>query len=456
MLRASPLAIAALGAAIAAQSVITSASTPLSIESPAKGLRLVGADVSTPPQRVPLGEGELLQGLPGSGSLSAEELQKWLSNAANHAALQPVLPVGLDQGELDRQGLKANPLTRAKIELGRQLFFDPRLSIDGTIRCASCHDPDHGFADPQRFSVGVRGQFGTRNTPTAANRLLSAAQFWDGRADSLEAQAIGPLANPTEMGFSHAAVVGLLEQVLGYRIQFETIFAEGVTIENAALALACFERALVTGPTPWDHRARRSAFEVANADDLAAVADAAPEDLDADDAELLADYGLLIRATEAMPLSAPALRGSKLFFGERGGCFQCHAGANFSDEQYHNLGIGLATINTNRRVEPLAANLETTIDWGRYTVTKNEADRGAFKTPTLRNVTQTPPYMHDGSLATLNEVIEWYVGGGHRNPWQSEKIQPLDLSVDEQSDLVAFLEALTGAWPQVERGRLPE
>lgn len=381
-------------------------------------------------ERVRLGEGDLLRGVPGEGPLSIEEVRAWLADPANHRQLIPELPVGLDGGALDIRGLQANPLSRAKIELGRQLYFDPRLSRDGTVSCASCHDPEHGYAMPTRFGVGVEGQEGPRNSPTAANRILSDAQFWDGRAGSLEEQAIGPMANAVEMASSHEAVVGLVGTLEGYRLQFERVFDEGVTIENVGRAIAAFERAIVSGPNAWDHHRRLSDFESAYADEL--------DDLDE---ELTEEHGALKAAAAASPLSEPAARGADLFFGDAG-CTQCHAGANFSDERYHNLGVGF-----EEGTKP--------VDWGRYEITKDEADRGTFKTPGLRNVAQTAPYMHDGSQQTLADVVAWYAQGGHPNPHLSPLIEPLDLDESQQADLVAFLESLTGEWPAVETGRLP-
>lgn len=379
---------------------------------------------------VRLGEGDLLAGIPGEGPLSPSEVEAWLNEPANRRELVPVLPVGLDEGSLDIRGLDTNPLTRAKIELGRQLFFDTRLSRDGTVSCASCHDPDHGYAMPTRFGVGVGGQVGTRNSPTAANRILSAAQFWDGRAESLEAQAASPMSNPIEMGFTHEAVAAMVGEIEGYRLQFNALFEDGVTIENLGLAIASFERALVSGPNAWDHHRRLRDFEAAFMGEL--------EDLDD---ELGAEYEALRIEAAEMPLSASAERGADLFFGEAG-CSQCHAGANLSDERFHNLGVGFD-------------DSESTEDWGRFDVTRHEADRGAFKTPGLRNVAQTAPYMHDGSLDTLDEVVAWYAEGGRDNPHLSPLIEPLDLTASQQADLVAFLEALTGDWPAVETGRLP-
>ena len=399
------------------------------------------APVSPPdstPEPVRLGEGELLTGVPGDGPLTADEVRAWLADERNHRELAPRLPLGLDEGTADVRGLDANPLTRAKIELGRQLFFDPRFSADGSVSCSSCHDPRHGYATPDRFAVGIGGQLGSRNSPTAANRIVSEAQFWDGRAVSLEAQAIDPMANPAEMGFTHAAVVDLLESVEGYRVQFQRVFGgdgSAVTIENAGRAIAAFERAVVTGPSAWDLHNRVRRFEAAYADELAEAEFADPD--------LLDELDELERAAAARPLSEPATRGAELFFSDRARCTQCHVGANFSDERYHNLGVAMG-------------DQQSATDWGRFTVTGAERDRGAFKTPGLRSVAETAPYMHDGSLATLADVVAWYVQGGRENPHLSPLVEPLDLDDEEQADLVAFLEALSGDWPAVETGRLPE
>jgi cytochrome c peroxidase len=398
---------------------------------------LASAAIADGPERVRLGEGDLLRGVPGSGKLTVEQLRGWLANPVNHRELRPELPLGLNAGEADIQGLDAEPLTRAKIELGRQLFFDPRLSRDGTVSCASCHAPEHGYAFPTRFGVGVEGQEGNRNSPTAANRILSAEQFWDGRAASLEEQAVGPMANPLEMGFTHDAVVEMLKKVPAYVAQFNAVFnGEGVTINNAGRALAAFERALVSGPNAWDVDDRLQVLRDAYADE---------------DPELADELVQLEKTAAGRPLSEAAKRGAELFFGARAGCTQCHAGANFSDEVYHNLGVGMEPIADLREEDAIKQPL----DWGRYEVTKDDVDRGAFKTPGLRNVAETGPYMHDGSLATLDEVVAWYVKGGQPNPFLSPLIEPLDLTAEEQADLVAFLEALSGEWPEVETGRLP-
>ncbi len=388
------------------------------------------------PEETSLGTAALTAGIPGEGPLAVNEIKRWLDDPKNHVVLKPRLPKGLDAGESEIQGLEANPLTRAKIELGRQLFFDPRLSVDGTISCADCHDPDMGYAANTRLGIGVDGKTGTRNSPVAFNRILSGAQFWDGRAESLEEQAKGPIINPVEMASTHDVCLSTLDEVPGYRMQFERIFPDGVSFDNAVKAVAAFERVLVTGPAPWDYYVELRDFEDAFAADLEDL-----EMLKEDDPDLYDDYIRLQQAADAHPLSDSARRGGELFFSQKANCTACHVGVNFSDELYHNLGVGMDA------AEP---------DLGRFVVTGKDEDRGAFKTPTVRNVAQTAPYMHDGSQETLEEVVDWYIQGGHPNEHLDPKIVPLELTDQEKADLVAFMMELTGELPPVERDRLPE
>jgi len=389
----------------------------------------VSAPVSAPAARekVMLGDPALTAGVPGSGLITLEQIDGWLANPANFAELDPVLPLGLSQGAGQIQGLEKNPLTRAKIELGRQLYFDPRLSVDATVSCASCHNPAEGYSAHTKTGVGVRGQQGGRNSPVAFNRILSGAQFWDGRADSLEAQAVGPLANPIEMGFTHEGVVKRLGEMPVYRRQFEKIFGE-VSIDRVGQAIAAFERAIVTSPSPYDYNEQLRPFAALDAEDIA------------DDKDLAASFAAAQAAAAANPMSEEAKRGREIFFSEKGNCTACHVGANLADEKYHNIGIGMD------KPEP---------DLGRFVVTKDPKDTGAFKTPTVRNVAFNAPYMHDGSVATLEEVVEWYDKGGHPNANLSDKIRPLKLSAQEKADLVEFMKACTGPLPTVEVSRLP-
>lgn len=394
------------------------------------------ADAESSKEKVVLGESDLLSGIPGSGPLEIEEVREWLNNPKNHQVLDPELPEGLKAATANVYVPEDNPMTRAKIELGRQLYFDPRLSIDATISCASCHHPDSAYGAHTRFGVGVHDQEGGRNSPVSYNRILSRAQFWDGRAETLEDQAVGPIANPIEMGFTHDACVATLGDIPAYKLQFEKIFDDGLNIDNVGKALATFERAIVTGPTPYDFYEPIQKFEQAFAFDL--------EDLDAlreEEPELVESYEKMQKAYEANPMSESAQRGMELFF-KKADCATCHAGANFTDEQYHNLGVGMDADDP---------------DLGRFEVTGEEKDKGAFKTPTLRNVALSAPYMHDGSQETLEEVMEWYNKGGHPNPWLSDKVKKLNLTEQEIADVVAFMkEGLTGPFPEVETERLPK
>lgn len=303
------------------------------------------------------------------------------------------LPVGLQASAAYVP--EGNPLSAEKIELGRLLYFDKRLSKDDTVACATCHDPEHGFAEPRTTSKGVGGKVGARNAPTAINRLFSKEQFWDGRGADLEDQAKGPLTNPIEMAMpSHDAVVKKVRGIAGYGPLFQQAFGSAdVTIDRVAQAIASFERSLVAG---------NSAFDRYQGGDRTAMNDA-------------------------------AVRGMALFNG-KANCITCHAGFNFTDESYHNLGVGMNGRNP---------------DVGRVKVSKARSETGAFKTPTLRNVTQTAPYMHDGSEATLEDVIAYYDRGGNKNPFLSKEMRPLGLSEGERADLVAFLTALTSDGPHV-------
>jgi len=400
---------------------------PAAPEKPADSNATVSAEVL-------LGSPELTGGIPGEGPLTAEQIQAWLEKPENHAPLEIVLPMGLMAGSKQVQGIADNLMTRAKIELGRQLYFDKRLSADKSVSCASCHDPDEGFAKHTQFGVGINGQMGGRNSPVSYNRIVSGAQFWDGRAASLEAQAVGPIANPIEMGNTHEKAVETIAGIPGYAVQFRVIFGdEGVTIENIGRAIATFERAIVTGPAPFDYYEAVRPFLVMKPDDLAALKD--------DDAELYAKYEAAKAAADEHPMSASAIRGRELFFNERGGCTACHVGANLADEKFHNIGVGMDAEKP---------------DLGRFVISNDEKDKGAFKTPTIRNVALSAPYMHDGSQKTLEEVVEHYAKGGTPNPTLSTKIKKLDLKPEEKADLVEFMKACTGEFPKIERGRLPE
>jgi cytochrome c peroxidase len=379
--------------------------------------------------KVLLGSPELTAGIPGEGALKTADIEAWLGDPKNHEPLDFELPMGLATGASQLKGVDKNPLTRAKIELGRQLYFDPRLSADMTISCASCHDPNEGFARHTQFGEGIKGLTGGRNSPVSYNRILSDNQFWDGRAGSLEEQAVGPIANPIEMGNTHDACVECLKGVPGYKLEFEKIFGR-MDIEAVGEAIASFERAIVTAPTPFDYYEQLRPFEKLDKETIE------------DDDELKAKYAEVLAAAEAHPMSESAKRGRELFFTDKAGCTACHVGANLSDEKYHNIGVGMDTENP---------------DIGREEVTKDPKDKGAFKTPTIRNVASSAPYMHDGSQKTLAEVVDFYAKGGHPNPNLDEKIKKLNLTDQDKQDLVEFMkEGCTSGFPKVARGRLPE
>ena len=399
------------------------------------GLRK-GAVLSLPKSTkatVMLGAPELLSGVPGRGPLSEAEIEKWLDDPANHVALDIRLPLWLVPGAGQSKDLKDNPMTRAKIELGRQLFFDPRLSADNSVSCASCHEPEKGYTVDVALAKGINGQMGKRNPPTLLNRVMLALghdqQFWDGRSESVEDALLHALADPTEMAAKPEETVTKLKGIKGYELQFEKIYG-GVTWKGLGDAVGCFVRNLVTGNSPFDYHTRWRVCK-----------DIEQGDLD-EDAELAQIYQERKEAAAAHPVSESAIRGEWLFFGNKAWCSACHNGVNFTDELYHNIGIGL------KSKQP---------DLGRHRVTKHPDDWGAFKTPTIRNAVYTAPYMHDGSLATLEDVVQWYASEGHPNRNLDYRFKHIErFSDQEMKDLIEFINACTGALPKVETGRLPK
>ncbi len=319
----------------------------------------------------------------------AAQVPEW--ETANPIVALPASPLGITSRFSDLK----EPPTSARVRLGRWLFYDTRLSADNSISCATCHSPAHGFSETEPVSTGIRGQRGTRKSPGFVNAAwrLYPVFFWDGRADSLEAQALGPIANPIEMGNTHEGMVRTLSGVAGYAKYFKEAFgSEEITKERVAKAIADYERTCVSGDSAWD-RWRKHHDETA--------------------------------------VSGEVKKGHELFFG-KAACSQCHVGENFTDDRFHNLGVGW-----NARARRFT-------DEGRFAVSKADADRGAFKTPTLRDVAKHAPYMHDGSMATLREVVEHYRKGGLRNPYLDPKMKPVALGDEETEALVKFMEALTG------------
>ena len=288
-----------------------------------------------------------------------------------------------------------NPYTVEKAELGKLLYFDRRLSADNSVSCASCHDPKFAFTDGAHVSTGIKGQKGGRSAPTVINRAYSLNQFWDGRAATLEEQAKGPIQNPIEMGMTHIDVVAKLRAVPGYRVLFLKSFGtEEFTIDHMAKAIATFERTLLSGNSLYDR----------------------------------------YKAGDKKALSSSQVRGLDIFF-NKAKCDQCHEGINFTSNSYNNIGIGMD------KSDP---------DEGRFAVTKNPAELGSFKTPTLRDIALTAPYMHDGSLKTLEEVVDYYDKGGNPHKNLDSTMKKLNLTAQEKKDLVAFLRSLNGeGWQHI-------
>ncbi|GAN33410.1 MAG: cytochrome-c peroxidase [Candidatus Brocadia sp. AMX2] len=288
-----------------------------------------------------------------------------------------------------------NPQTRAKIDLGKKLYFDPRLSGNNWISCATCHNPSLGFADGlPRMLGGPTSKEGGRNSPTIINCAYNEFQFWDGRAATLEEQALGPIQNPNEMFETLDNVVRKLSGIPDYVTAFKEVFGTGVTADGIAMAIAAFERTIVFANSPFDRYMQG----------------------------------------DVNAMSESAKRGMELF-NAKAECIKCHNGPNFTDNKFHNIGV------------PADGPLKE--DLGRYSVTKNDADKGAFKTPTLRNITESAPYMHNGFFPTLFEVVQFYNGGGGRSENKSPDIHALNLTGQEVNDLIEFMKALTGELVQI-------
>lgn len=326
-----------------------------------------------------------------------------------------------------------NPQTSEKIALGEKLFLDTRFSITGEVSCSTCHDPEKALTDsPLKTSEGIRKLTGTRNAPTVVNSAYNETQFWDGRSPTLEDQALHPFLNPVEMAMpNHERLIEVIRNDPDYVKQFKDVFGvpgNEIKIQQVTQAIAAFERTQIAGDSPWD----RWYF-----------------------------------AGEEDAISESAKRGFDVFLRD-GRCVSCHMieqdFALFTDHQFHNVGVGINEMQD--RVPELAEAFlvakqrgidvdvavladKDTSDLGRFAINEQFDGLGAFKTSTLRNIAVTPPYMHDGSIATLKEVVEHYNNGGATNPddkvnpYLSGGIRPLDLTDQQIDDLVAFMEALT-------------
>ena len=322
--------------------------------------------------------------------------------ALGQVAMEFDLPLGLDRTSMVIPN--DNPLTKEKVTLGKLLFFDKRLSANDTIACATCHRPALAFTDGQPVSTGIHRQQGGRSAPTALNRLFSSTQFWDGRAATLEAQSVGPFVNPVEHGFSnYDALLKKINSIEGYKPLFQKAFGTStITVDQIGKAIASFQRTLLSGNSAYDQ------------------------------------FGV---GGKEKALSPKAQSGLQVFVG-KGQCLRCHFGFNFTDERFHNLGIDWD---------------KEQVDVGRYGVTKDPKDLGAFKTPTLREVARTAPYMHDGRFATLRQVVDFYDQGGISNPHLDPGLKQLNLTGQEKEDLVQFLHALNGdGWQVTPPTEFPE
>ncbi len=300
-------------------------------------------------------------------------------------ATAPTAPFGLGDASLFSP---ANPWSQAAEDLGRALFLDPILSSDRTRSCSSCHQANHGFASPEPFPPGAEGKRAARHAPTLFNRAFGQFQMWDGREETLEKQVLGPIKNPLEMNLKLPEAVSRLATHKLYPRLFQRAFGDApLTSNNLARALAVYVRTLTIGNSPVDR------FQAGQGNDL-----------------------------------TPSEKAGLWIYESRGRCWQCHSGPNFTDERFHNTGIG------SKKGVP---------EIGRGAVTRSDVDRGRFKTPTLRGAALSAPFMHDGSLSTLEDVVRFYSEGGRPNSHLSRHIRPLHLTESEQANLVAFLRALS-------------
>jgi len=364
---------------------------------------------------------------PGGTPQQASRKAPPIPEAGALARPKSLRQVGLPEAATRAAVPADNPQTPAKIALGEKLFFDGRLSADGTVACSTCHDPPHAFTDRRPTSIGIKGRVGQRNAPTILNAMYNKMQFWDGRANTLEDQARQPIVNSAEMGQpSLDAAVARIAAIGEYKEAFQFVFGGPPNAENLVRAIASYERTQMSFDSPFDH----------------------------------------FIAGEKNAIDDAAKRGWELF-NTRGRCNKCHAltedkrdVTNFTDNDFHNIGIGIIRHNVvalARQAEQLVKSGDTAaIDraaiqtdmsaLGRFLVTKKESDTASFKTPNLRNVLVTGPYFHDGSQETLWDVSDHYnKGDGLQDPYLDEDIQPLALTEADIDDLVAFLASLTSA-----------
>lgn len=347
------------------------------------------------------------------------------ASAAAQQGLQIKVPLGLPQDLFDSLIPKDNPLTAAKVALGEKLYFDKRLSVDRTVSCATCHDPAMALAEANMVGIGIRNLKGARNSPTVLNSMFNELQFWDGRAPTLEEQAKMPIINSVEMGMKdHAEVVARVKSITEYQSEFARVFpGEGITIDTIAKAIASFERTQLSGNSPFDR----------------------------------------FMAGDQQAISDSAKRGWELFNG-KARCISCHSfnpsTPFFTDFKFHNIGVAakdqnfadlarrarqLLNANPQRQQEVLdeIALQPGFSELGRYLVTRQPRDIGAFKTSPLRDIELTAPYMHNGSEKTLLDVVKFYDKGGEPNMNLDGGMRPLKLTDQEMEDLVELMKTFT-------------
>ena len=315
-----------------------------------------------------------------------------------------------------------NPITKAKLELGKQLYYDQRISKNSTVSCATCHNPDKGWTDHMPTSAGIGGQFGGRNSPTVLNTVYGKSMFWDGRSPSLEGQAQGPIQNKIEMGDqTYKEIVTRLRTIPGYQAQFKKVFGTEVTLDGMAKAIATFERTALSGNSAYDKYQNGDYKALTEAEKRGMVL-----------------FGLQQPPDDDQKVAATLKKAQ---------CTSCHVGSNFTDEQFHNIGVGY-----DEKAKQFA-------DLGRWAISpigaKFQSELGSFKTPTIRDIVNTYPYMHNGAEKTLEEVVEYYNRGGNANPTLDKDMKKLDLTAQEKADIVAFMKALTGQQVKVALPTLP-
>jgi cytochrome c peroxidase len=376
-----------------------------------------------------------------SGTAESQSVQGERAGASSET-FELQMPVGISRNLWRRRIPPGNPMTRAKVALGQALYFDKRLSADGTISCATCHDPANAFTDHTVIAIGASSKVGTRNAPTILNAMFSDQLFWDGRVGSLEEQAKQPMTTPFEMGMSaNDEVVARVGSIPEYRRIFQRVFgSEGITIDTIVRAIAAYERTLLSGNSPFDR----------------------------------------FIAGDTNAITAAQKRGWEVFKG-KAKCIECHsfsvASPFFTDFKFHNTGIAsndmnfeqltglarqIAESETIRSIKPikvtndppvsvrqtqgasaLLAHAHGFTELGRYLVTKQPRDIGAFKTPTLRDIELTTPYMHNGSQKTLIDVVRFYNRGGNATANLDERMHALNLNDEEINALVEFMRTLT-------------